>query len=249
MIIQKSWGLEEEELQYFKDNSDISVNESEYLRGLVYADIRKRGQLKYLPSTPAKETDFLNLVQVYPCPNKATPIFLESGGFQTNKLIPDFAFLVIGFEESFKKGFIEHATNCWESSIPFAFLDCVSDYKNGKFVSFEDYSNLENFRWIDGILRFKFKNSYEFKDSPEAIVRKKAEFEEGERMRQAERNRQYNEELRVRQLAGQLLKEKSEKEAREIIQKEKEELIKLTQSSELNPNPPASPREVLTHEN
>jgi len=133
--------------------------------------------------------------------------------------------------EDFKKSFIEYAQKCWNQHQPFAWEDCLNDLNNGKFVSLEDYNDLKNFRWIDGILRFKFKTAYEFRDTPEAIARQKAEFEEGERLRQVERNRQYNEELRVRQLAGQIMREEAEKKAREIIAKEKEETELLKQKA------------------
>jgi len=93
MITQKSHGFADEQYKFFGENPEISSNESEYLRNLVYEDIRKRNQFQFLPSVEAKETDFVDLDQVYPF-YKSIPIFAPEGFFQTNKLLPDFSKLL-----------------------------------------------------------------------------------------------------------------------------------------------------------
>jgi len=231
-IKQRSIGFEEERhIPYFEENK---IEPDKYIRNLIDEDIKKKNQFQFLPLTEAKETDFIDLDQIYPV-YESNPTFAPEGWFRGNIKKPKFIQLVLDLPEDFRKNFIEHAERCRLEHIPFAYADCISDFKNGKFVSFLDYSDLKDFKWVDGVLRFKFKNAYELEKSPESMIREKLEFEQAEIKRANERNQVYNEELRIRQLASQLQKEEFEKKAREIIQKEKLFLSELSSSSLASP--------------
>jgi len=223
-IKQRSIGFGEGRHLAFFDEEKMEVDK--YIRSLVDQDLKKKNKIKFLPSVEAKESDFVDFNQKYPYYNHIV-LYAEEGYLRGNALKPDFKKLVFGLPDDFQKEFIEVGEMCWESHLPFAYQDCVSDQKSGKFESFEDYYSLKNFRWIDEVLRFKYKTAYDFEKSPEAKAREKAEFEEGENLRQAERNSLYAEQLEIKRLAKEIREQESEQKARKVIEKQKQDFLKL----------------------
>jgi hypothetical protein len=129
-IKQRSIGLEEERhFPYFDENKILPDS---YIRDLIDEDIRRKNQFKFLPSTSSKESDFIEKNQVYPF-SKTIPTFASEGYFKGNIFQPDFQKLVAGLPDDFQKGFIEYAQKCWDNHLPFAFTDCINDFKGGVF--------------------------------------------------------------------------------------------------------------------
>jgi len=132
---------------------------------------------------------------------------------------------------------------CDEKRILVANEDLIQDLKDEEITINDDWDiytkDLSQFE--DGTIRWKsFRFAYSVQDdlNSEVYQRKQEELKQIQIQAQNKSNQQYQEQHRIISLGRQLTKEKGEKEARALIEKEKEEAEKL-QSSEINPESPA----------